>query len=129
MLSKYIKWIMLISGALTCTMIYAVISPEASVANTFGESLSGDLANTIVRSWGALITLVGAMLIYGALNPANRKFAATIGGVSKLIYVSLIFNLGDPYLSKAAIIVGFDTLVAVILLAYVAFGESADSNS
>lgn len=129
MISKYIKWMMLISGALTCTMIYAVVSPEASVASTFGESLSGDLANTIVRSWGALITLVGVMLIYGALNPANRKFAAAIAGVSKLIYVGLIFNLGDPYLTKAAVIVGFDSLVAIILLAYVILGDSATSDS
>jgi hypothetical protein len=123
MISKYIKWIMLVSGLLTCTMIYAVISPEASVASTFGESLSGDLANTIVRSWGALITLIGVMLIYGAFNPSNRKFAAAIAGVSKLIYVALLINLGDPYLSKAAVIVGFDSIVAVVLLAYVFVGE------
>jgi hypothetical protein len=124
MISKYIKWIMLVSGLLTCTMIYAVISPEASVASTFGESLSGDLANTIVRSWGALITLIGVMLIYGAFNPSNRKFAAAIAGVSKLIYVALLINLGDPYLSKAAVIVGFDSIVAVVLLAYVFVGEN-----
>ncbi|MFT7127413.1 MAG: hypothetical protein ACI9HX_001090 [Pseudoalteromonas tetraodonis] len=124
MLSKSIKWIMLVSGLLTCTMIYAVISPEASVASTFGESLSGDLANTIVRSWGALITLIGVMLIYGAFNPSNRKFAAAIAGVSKLIYVALLINLGDPYLSKAAVIVGFDSIVAVVLLAYVFVGEN-----
>jgi hypothetical protein len=123
MLSKYIKWIMLVSGLLTCTMIYAVISPEASVASTFGESLSGDLANTIVRSWGALITLIGVMLIYGAFNSSNRKFAAAIAGVSKLIYVALLINLGAPYLSKAAVIVGFDSIVAVVLLAYVFVGE------
>jgi hypothetical protein len=124
MLSKSIKWIMLVSGLLTCTMIYAVISPEASVASTFGESLSGDLANTIVRSWGALITLIGVMLIYGAFNPSNRKFAAAIAGVSKLIYVALLINLGGPYLSKAAVIVGFDSIVAVVLLAYVFVGEN-----
>jgi hypothetical protein len=124
MISKSIKWIMLVSGLLTCTMIYAVISPEASVASTFGESLSGDLANTIVRSWGALITLIGVMLIYGAFNPSNRKFAAAIAGVSKLIYVALLINLGDPYLSKAAVIVGFDSIVAVVLLAYVFVGEN-----
>lgn len=123
MLSKYIKWIMLVSGLLTSTMIYGVISPEASISSTFGHALSGDLANTIVRSWGALITLVGLMLIYGAFNPANRKFAATIGGVSKLIYVGLLINLGDPYLSKAAVVVGFDTVVALTLLAYVALGD------
>lgn len=119
MISKYIKWIMLVSGLLTCTMLYAVISPEASLTSNFGEALSGELANTIVRSWGALITLIGVMLIYGAFNPANRKFAAAIAGVSKLIYVALLINLGNPYLAKATVVVGFDSLVAIILLAYV----------
>jgi hypothetical protein len=64
------------------------------------------------------------MLIYGAFNPSNRKFAAAIAGVSKLIYVALLINLGDPYLSKAAVIVGFDSIVAVVLLAYVFVGEN-----
>lgn len=123
MISKYIKWIMLLSGLLTCTMLYAVISPVEAVTSNFGEALSGDLANTIVRSWGALITLIGVMLIYGAFNPANRKFAATIAGVSKLIYVALLINLGGSYLASAMVVVIFDTAVALLLLYFAAFGK------
>ena len=33
-----IKWIMLASGALTCTMIYAAIAPQAALRGTFGET-------------------------------------------------------------------------------------------
>ena len=61
----HIKWIMLVSGALTCTMIYAFIAPQAALTSTFGAALEGPVANVVVRNWGALITLVGAMLIYG----------------------------------------------------------------
>lgn len=65
-----IKWIMIVSGALTCTMLYAAIAPEAALRSTFGEPLEGPLAGIIVRNWAVLIVLVGAGLIYGAYDPA-----------------------------------------------------------
>ena len=33
-----IEWIMLVSGALTCTMLYAAIAPQAALRSTFGET-------------------------------------------------------------------------------------------
>ena len=64
------KPIMLITGLLTCTMIYALFFPDGALKSMFGESLGGTaLAQIVVRSWGALITLIGAMLIYGAFRP------------------------------------------------------------
>jgi len=33
-----IKWIMIVSGVLTATMIYAAIAPEAALRSTFGET-------------------------------------------------------------------------------------------
>ena len=54
------KWIMLLSGVLTSTMIYAAIAPDAALQSTFGETLSGPLAQIVVRNWGALIALIGA---------------------------------------------------------------------
>lgn len=47
------KWIMVVSGALTCTMLYAAIAPEAALRSTFGETLHGPLADIIVRNWAA----------------------------------------------------------------------------
>ena len=76
-----IKWIMLVSGALTCTMIYAAIAPQAALRSSFGAALDGPLAEIVVRNWGALIALVGAMLIYGAFNPATRPLVLTIAGI------------------------------------------------
>ena len=35
------KWIMLVSGALTCTMLYAAIAPQAALQGTFGQTLHG----------------------------------------------------------------------------------------
>ena len=55
--------IMILSGVLTMTMIYAALAPEAALRSTFGENVSGPVADIVVRNWGALIALVGAMLI------------------------------------------------------------------
>ena len=62
------KWVMLVCGVLTCTMLYAAIAPHAALQSTFGDTLQGPLAEIIVRNWGMLITLVGAMLIQGLLT-------------------------------------------------------------
>jgi len=118
-ISKNIKWLMIVSGVLTCTMLQAVFAPESTLRNLFGASLSGSLAAMIVRSWGVLIVLVGLMLIYGAFNLPNRKFAAVIAASSKIIYAVLVISLGNPYLTKAGMVIGFDTIVACILFIYV----------
>lgn len=39
-----IRWIMLVSGVLTSTMLYAVIAPQAALRSSFGETLEGPLA-------------------------------------------------------------------------------------
>ena len=109
---------MLITGGLTCTMAYALFSPQAALTSMFGESLSGGgaLAEIIVRSWGALITLVGAMLIYGAFNPKQRPLILTIAGLSKLIFVGLLVLLGSQYFPKTIVPIALDG-IAVILYA------------
>lgn len=63
--------IMIVSGLLPMTMIYAAIAPEAALRSTFGDSVSGPVADIVVRNWGALIALVGAMLSMGRANPRH----------------------------------------------------------
>jgi hypothetical protein len=58
-----IRWIMLLAGALTCTMLFAAIAPQAALRATFGEALEGPVAEIVVRNWGVLITLIDAVLV------------------------------------------------------------------
>ncbi len=99
---RHIKWIMLVSGVLTCTMIYAFFAPEAASRSTFGTAIDGPAADVVVRNWGALIALVGAMLIYGALNPLVRSFTLVVAAVSKLIFVGLVLSHGAAFLGYQA---------------------------
>ncbi len=113
------KWIMLLSGALTCTMFYAAVAPQAALHSTFGSALDGPLAEIVVRNWGALIGLVGAMLIYGAFNPPTRPLILTVAGLSKLTFIGLILFYGRQFLGhQAGVSIAVDFLMVVLFIGY-----------
>lgn len=113
----HIKWIMLLSGAWTSAMFLAAIAPQAALQATFGDTLPGPLAEVIVRNWGALIGLVGVMLIYGAYRPANRPLILVTAGTTKLVFIALVLAQGSRYLVESAAAVIFFDLVAIVLFA------------
>ena len=124
--------IMILSGVLTTTMIYAAVSPEAALRSTFGESVSGPVGDVVVRNWGALIALVGAMLIYAARKPAMRPMALTIAGASKATFVALVLSHGGRFLGyQAGIAVLIDALWVAVFATYLLSVQSvtaADAN-
>jgi hypothetical protein len=109
------KWIMLLSGVLICTMLYAAIAPQAALRSSFGETLEGPVAEVVVRNWGALIGIVGGMLIYGAFRPASRRLILTIAGLGKLVFIGLVLAQGDRFLSHQAATAVWVDLVMVAL--------------
>jgi hypothetical protein len=126
--TAHIKWIMLVSGALTCTMVYAAIAPQAALHGTFGETLDGPLAEVVVRNWGALITLVGLMLIWGAFNPPVRSLVLAVAGASKLVFAGLVLAHGGRYLSQGAgIAIAVDLLWVVLFAWYLVSTRAAQA--
>jgi hypothetical protein len=118
-LFDHFKWVMLISGVLTCTMLYAFIAPQAAVQSTFGEALQGPVADIIVRNWGALIGLVGLMLIYGAFNAAVRPLVLMVAGASKLVFIGLVLAQGTRYLGyQAGVAIAIDAFWVILFAAY-----------
>ncbi|MEH6344192.1 MAG: hypothetical protein V7785_03850 [Bermanella sp.] len=117
LISSKTKYIMLISGVLTCTMLYALIFPQAALMSMFGQSLStGVLAGIVVRSWGALITLIGAMLIYGAFHPVHRALILWVAGSSKLCFVILLVLFGGQFLPNTIMPIVIDSLTVVLFI-------------
>lgn len=113
------KWIMLVSGLLTCTMLYAAVAPQAALQSTFGDTLQGPAAEIVVRNWGILIGLMGAMLIYGAFNVAVRPLVLTVAGLSKATFIVLILVLGRPFLShQAGVAVVSDVIQVSLFVGY-----------
>ena len=113
------KWVMILSGVLTFTMVYAAIAPQAALRTNFGETLEGPVAEIVVRNWGALIALVGAMLIYGAFNPVSRPLVLTVAGLSKLIFISLVLIHGGKYLAEqVGIAIAIDLVMVILFFSY-----------
>jgi hypothetical protein len=111
--------IMIVSGVLTMTMVYATMAPEAALRSTFGESLEGPVADVVVRNWGALIAPMGAMLIYGARKPAVRSFSLIVTGASKAIFGALVLSHGGRFLGyQAGIAVAVDLVWVAVFASY-----------
>ena len=116
---RYIKPLMIVSGILTTTMVYAAIAPAAALQSTFGESLSGPVAELVVRNWGVLIALVGLMLIHGAFDPSTRRLALLAASASKAAFITLVLSNGGRYLEHGAgTAVVIDSVMVVLFTGY-----------
>lgn len=113
-----IKWIMIVSGVITCSMILAFVAPQAGLQATFGTSIDGPIVQIVVRNWGALIAMVGGMLIYGAYVPVHRGLILTVASISKVIFIALILIHGGQFLSVAAPALVFDSVVVALCVLY-----------
>lgn len=120
-----IRWIMLVSGVLTATMAQAAITPDPALQSNFGETVSGPLAHLVVRNWGALIALIGGMLIYGALNPIQRPLVLIVAGASKVVFIALVVSEGTRYLvHQAGVAVAIDSVMIVVFAWYLVAARS-----
>ena len=119
-----IKWIMIIAGLLTCSMIFAVFAPQAALISMFGEAISDPLGEVVVRSWGFLIFLMGVLLIYGAFKPVYRNLSLVIVGISKIAFISLILIFGEQYIEKSAVTIIFDSILIALFAFYLIKAKS-----
>ena len=111
---KNIKWVMLVSGALTCTMFYGLFAPQAALESMFGASFNGTLENIVIRSWSALVGLIGAILVYGFFSQKNRVFSISVAAFSKVVFVSLVLLYGQEFLGTAAPAIAMDCVVIIL---------------
>ena len=116
---RYFKWVMLVSGLLTCTVFYAAFAPQASLQSTFGSSLDGPVAQVVVRNWGVLVGLMGLMLVYGAFNAAVRRFVLVIAGASKVAFIGLVLAYSQGLLEfQAGTPVVVDSIMVLLFAIY-----------
>jgi hypothetical protein len=119
LLQRRMKWVMLVSGLLTCTMFYAAIAPEELLQSNFGQSLEGPVAQIVVRSWGVLIGLMGILLIYGAFQEGARRIALYTAGASKVAFIALVLSWGQQFLQfQVGIAVVVDLVMVLFFTAY-----------
>lgn len=121
-----IKWIMVVAGLLTCSMIFAVFAPQTALISMFGEALTEPLAQVVVRSWGFLIFLMGTLLIYGAYKPVHRNLVLVITSISKIAFIALIVIFGSQYIEKSALTIILDSVLIIVFISYLVKVKSGD---
>ena len=85
----------------------------------FGEGISGPGADVIIRNWGALIVLVGLMLIYGAFVPPVRMLVLVVAGASKVIFIGLTVGYGWQSVGgQLGLSLAFDAVVVAVFAIY-----------
>jgi drug/metabolite transporter (DMT)-like permease len=123
---KNIKWLMLIPGIVTCSMIYNTIDPQAGLMQTFGAGIEHPLADVVVRSWGFLIALVGALMMYGAYQPQSRHLILVIAIVSKLAFILLNLIYGQAYIGTSIVAIVFDSILIILYSTYLLQNRHVD---
>ena len=116
---RVMKWLMLVAGLVTFTGVYALVAPRDALQHTFGESLEGPIAEILVRNWGALVALIGVMLIYGAFRREARTLVLSVAAASKITYITLVLTHGKAYLDEpVGASIAVDLVLAVLFIVY-----------
>lgn len=118
------KWVMIVSGILTATMFYGLFAPQEALESMFGTSFDGTLESIVVRSWSALIGLIGIVLIYGFFNENVRRYSFAIAAFSKLVFVALVLVYGQQFLAKVLPAVTMDVIVIIVAVIYLLNSET-----
>lgn len=115
MVDRAVRWIMIVSGLLTCTMLYAVVAPHQVLLSNFGTTYTGPSVEVVARNWGALVVLSGLFVIYAASRPRLRAPALVIAGAGKLVFVALVLIYARDLLDgPLRVPVAVDTAIVVL---------------
>jgi hypothetical protein len=113
----HIETILLVTGVTTCLVIAGFFTPGAVLKHLFGEERPSASMLLIVRHWSLLISLVGALLVYAAYEPAARQAALAVATVEKLAIAALV--VASPARNRRlALVAAGDTMMALIYLVY-----------
>lgn len=120
MITANIAVILIVTGALTATMLAQFIAPSWVVQRTFGEKPPGVASTVLARHWGLLLFCVGALLVYAAFDPAIRRTAVVLASVEKAGFAACV--LGTPLRQRpiALMMAIGDALMTAIYALYLA---------
>jgi hypothetical protein len=127
MLAAHSELILLITGLATAGALVLCLAPVTMTKMLFGQAPSDAASLFIVRHWGLLVSLVGALLIYAAYHPDVRVPALVVAIVEKAaIALGLLIS---PLRRRPAVLlmVLADGGMALVFLVYL-LGRSDGAN-
>lgn len=120
MIGGHIDIILMVTGALTAVALLQFIAPVFMLRMIYGEVPKDLPSLALVRHWGLLIFLVGALLIYGAFHPAVRDPAVVVAAIEKIALGVGVLGTALRHRPVAAAIAVGDSIIALVYLLYLA---------
>ena len=120
MITSHIEAILIVTGALTATMLVQFFAPSWMVRHTYGEAPSGTASIALARHWGLLLFCVGALLVYSAFHPELRKPAVVLASVEKAGFVACVFGTSLRKHPIASIMAAGDAVMTLLYVLYLA---------
>ena len=116
-IASNIFWVLLISGAATCSMLLQALAPRFAVRFIFGEDIANASGLLMARSWGAMVFVSGLLLVASAYHPEFRLPVLLNAIAGKLGFTLLVLANGRRYLARPAFAMALADLVMVALFA------------
>jgi hypothetical protein len=117
-ITSNIEIILIITGALTATMLAQFVAPSWVIRHTFGEIPSGPVSMTLERHWGLLLFCIGTLLVYSAFDPVIRKPAVVLGALEKAGFVVCVLRTSMRQYPIALIMAMGDGLMVLLYVLY-----------
>jgi hypothetical protein len=118
MLAAQIHLILLITGLATTGALALFVAPISVMKVVFGQAPSDALSLLIVRHWGLLVCLVGALLVYAAYHADFRVPTMIVAIVEKAAIALGVFISPFRRRPSVVLIALADGSMATVYLMY-----------
>jgi len=119
-ITSNIEVILIVTGALTATMLAQFVAPSWTVRHTFGEVPSGAVSIALARHWGLLLFCIGALLVYSAFHPALRGPAVVLASVEKAGFAACVLGTSVRQRPIALLMAVGDAVMVLVFVFYLA---------
>ena len=120
MIGAHIDVILIVTGILTAGALPLFFAPATALRMMFGRAPNDDVSLAFTRHWGLIVFLVGALLIYAAIDPPLRAPVMTVEVIEKIALGLGVFGSSLRSHPLATAIAATDSLIALVYILYFA---------
>ncbi|MEN8722247.1 MAG: hypothetical protein ABF335_05100 [Alphaproteobacteria bacterium] len=112
-------WVLYITGAFTLLPLLGFFNPAQAMQGTFGREPADDIERLVMRHWGLLVGMAGALLIWAGFEEAYRTPILLFAAIEKIAIVFMIFSIRDKLQgTQAPGIMVADSVMAALYVIY-----------
>lgn len=117
MIAANLNILLVVTGVLTLGAALLFFTPDLILKVVFGVSSPDKVTRLVVRHWGLVVALVGALLVYAGYHPDLRVPVMVIAVIEKLALAGLVLGSSLRRRRLLVIAVAADVVMAILYLA------------